>query len=120
MEEAMLRLKCNCGKPLAAGETQCPLCALGLAPGRQIDVAANYQTGVQVTSRQDSGLNCPRCLARLSVAEVAQTTCSHCHAVVAKDVIPTAAYNRSPRFALKNSGERRAVVHMWPDKAPTK
>ena len=74
----MLKLKCSCGKPLAAGETRCSLCALGFAPSRPVDVAANYQTGMQVSSRQDSGLNCPRCLARLSVAEVAQSTCSHC------------------------------------------
>src|SRR4051794_26326714 len=116
----MLRLKCNCGKPLAAGQTQCSLCAMGLAPSRQIDVAASYQTGVHVSAREDSGMNCPRCMARLSVGEVAQSTCSHCHATVAREIIPTVSYNRGPRFALRNSSERRAVVHMWPEKAPTK
>jgi protein-arginine kinase activator protein McsA len=116
----MLRLKCNCGKTLAAGETRCNLCALGLAPARQVDVAANYQTGVQVSSREPSGISCPRCMARLSVAEVAHSTCSHCHATVARDVIPTVAHNRSTRFALKNSNERRAAAQLWPESAPTK
>ena len=116
----MLRLKCNCGKTLAAGETRCSLCALGFAPARQVDVAASYQTSVQVTSREFSGLSCPRCMARLSVAEVAHSTCSHCHATVARDVVPTVVRDRSPRFALKNSGERRATVHYWPESAPTK
>jgi hypothetical protein len=116
----MLRLKCNCGKALAAGETQCSLCAMGFAPARQVDVATNYQTGVRVSAREDSGMNCPRCMARLSVAEVAQSSCSHCHAVVAKDVIPTVAYNRGARFAVKHADERRAVLHIWPESAPTK
>jgi protein-arginine kinase activator protein McsA len=93
---------------------------MGFAPARQVDVAANYQTSVRVSPRDDSGMNCPRCMARLSVAEVAQSSCSHCHAVVAREVIPTVARERSPRFALRNSEERRAVVHMWPEKAPTK
>jgi len=116
----MLKLKCSCGKPLAAGETRCSLCAMGFAPARQVDIAMTYQTGVSVQARQDSGLNCPRCQARLSFAEVAASSCSHCHAVVAKNVIPTTPANRSARFANRNAQERRAVVHMWPEKAPTK
>jgi hypothetical protein len=80
----MLRFKCSCGKPLAAGETQCSLCAMGFAPARQVDVAANYQTSVRVSPRDDSGMNCPRCMARLCVAEVSQSSCSHWQAVVAR------------------------------------
>ena len=120
MEADMLRLKCNCGKALQAGETRCSLCAMGFSPARQVDVATNYQTGVSVSPRGDSGLNCPRCMARLSVAEVAHCTCSHCHATVAKDVIPTVARDRGVRFATRNASERRAVVQMWPEQAPTK
>ena len=116
----MLKLKCNCGKVLAAGETRCSLCVLGFAPARPVDVAADYQTSVRVTAREASGISCPRCMARLSVAEVAHSTCSHCHAVIAKDAVAAPAYNRSPRFVLKNSSERRAVVHMWPEQASTK
>src|SRR5687768_16733356 len=110
----MLRLKCSCGKPLAAGETQCSLCAMGFAPARQVDVAASYQTAVSVSTREYSGMNCPRCLAKLSVAEVAVSTCSHCHAVVAKDVIPTVRQDRTPRFATQRVEERRATVKLWP------
>jgi hypothetical protein len=114
----MLRLKCNCGKPLAAGQNQCSLCALGFAPARQVDVVATYQTGVSVSPREFSGVSCPRCMARLSVAEVAHSTCSHCHATIEK-AAPAVVRERSPRFALRGE-PRRASVSYWPESAPTK
>jgi hypothetical protein len=116
----MLKLKCSCGKPLAAGETQCSLCAMGFAPARQVDMSASYQTSVSVQTRQDSGMNCPRCLARLSFGEVASGNCSHCQAVVAKDIIPTFRASRNPREATRHAQERQATVKYWPEKAPTK
>jgi hypothetical protein len=95
----MLKRKCNCGKELMAGQSQCALCAMGLAPSRQVDVAAEYQAGLSVTRRDDSGLNC--------------------HATVAERVIPTptasARFKGDTRRATFSRGE---VTRLWPEDAP--
>jgi hypothetical protein len=112
----MLKLKCTCGKPLAPGNTKCGLCAMGLTPSRKLEVAADYQTGVAVKGREDSGKSCARCQGRLSFAEVAKGSCGHCHASIAGERVPAPIERRPSLFARKP--EQRATVKLWPEKAP--
>ncbi|MDQ3024765.1 MAG: hypothetical protein M3R04_10390 [bacterium] len=112
----MLKLKCTCGKNLAPGEIKCGLCAMGLSPARQVDLPASYQTGVSVRGNEDSGINCPRCLAGLSCSEVAASNCSHCHATVAHKVIPMVQHR--PTHFTDREDQLRSTVKLWPEKAP--
>jgi protein-arginine kinase activator protein McsA len=111
----MLRLKCSCGKPVAEGQNKCSLCAMGFAPSRQVDMAVSFQTGLNVSTRDDSGLSCTRCHARLSVADVTRQSCAYCHAAVAQNIIPVRRSRDEYRQARR---EQTAAVKLWPDKAP--
>lgn len=88
---------------------------MGLTPGRQVDMAVRYQTGLHVGQRDDTGISCPRCQARLSVVDVTRQKCAYCHATVAQDLIPRPALKPHWRRSDK---DRPAPTVVWPEKAP--